>query len=321
MSDQNSTIPDHSRDPYPYDDDEINLLDLFLVLLKYKKMIIGTVVLAGIAAVVISLLMDNIYRSSATIIPQTTEQSSSLPSLSGLGAVGGFLGLGGNNDLSKLEVVLNSREVSLRIVKKYKLLPLLFADDWDGEKKKWLTDEPPTEQDAVELVKEGLISVLTDEEKNAIYVNVDHKDPQFAKQMVEYYLTELSEVLRENTLRDAEEKVVFLQEELSRTSDVLLQEKITTLLASEIEKEIFARAQKYFTFEVIDPPISPDLDKKIKPKRSIICILAVVVAFIVAVVAVFILEFINNVKENAEPEQLARLRGYTSFTSGKNTEN
>ncbi|MFH1911907.1 MAG: Wzz/FepE/Etk N-terminal domain-containing protein, partial [Pseudomonadota bacterium] len=45
------------------DEDEINLLDLFIVLLKHKVMIFSVVVLAGIAAVVISLRMPNVYRS------------------------------------------------------------------------------------------------------------------------------------------------------------------------------------------------------------------------------------------------------------------
>jgi len=313
MSDQNSTIPNHSRDPFVYNDDEINLLDLFLVLLKHKKMIISTVAVAAIGAVIISLLLTNIYRSSATIAPQATENASPMSALSGLGAVGGFLGIGGNTDLSKLEVVLNSRELTKQIVTKYKLLPLLFADDWDGEKKAWRTDEPPTEQDAIKKVTGKMFSVSADIKKEIITVNFDHRNSAFAKQMVEYYLIELSELLRETTLRDAEEKMNFLQEELSRTSDVLLKEKISELLANEIEKETFARAQKYYSFEVIDPPIVPDPDKKVKPKRALICILSVFVAFFLAVFAAFFLEFVHNIKKEADPEQLENLRKYSSF--------
>jgi hypothetical protein len=44
--------------------------------------------------------------------------------------------------------------------------------------------------------------------------------------------------------------------------------KISELLAKEIEKETFARAQKYYSFIVLDPPIAPDIDKKVKPKRA-----------------------------------------------------
>ena len=316
MSDQKTTIPDDPHPPYPYHEDEINLLDLFLVLLKHKKMIIGTVAVAGIGAVIVSLLLTNIYRSSATIAPQATENSSPVSALSGLGAVGGFLGIGGNTDLSKLEVVLKSRELTRRIVTKYKLLPLLFADNWDAGKKKWLTDEPPTEQDAIKAAK-TIFSVSADIKKEIITVNFDHRDPVFAKQVVGYYLTELSEILRETTLRDAEEKVNFLQEELNRTSDVLLKEKISELLANEIEKEIFARAQKYYSFEVIDPPIVPDPDKKLKPKRALICILSVFVAFFLAVFGAFFLEFVHNIKKEADPEQLENLRKYSGFKGKK----
>jgi len=299
--------------PNPYDEEEINLLDLLLVLLKHKKMIIYTVAAAAVGAVIVSLLLTNIYRSSATIAPQATDSSAPVSALSGLGAASSFFGIGGNSDLSKLEVVLKSRELTRRIVTKYELLPLLFADDWDREKKKWLTDEPPTEQDAIKKVMDGMYSVSSDDKKEIITVNVDHRDPTFAKKMAEHYLTEVSEMLRETTLHDAEEKVNFLQDQLSRTSDVLLQEKIAQLLAKEIEKETFARAQKYYSFEVIDPPIVPDADKKVKPKRALICILTVFVAFFLAVFAAFFLEFVRNVKKEAEPEQLEQLHKYSSF--------
>jgi uncharacterized protein involved in exopolysaccharide biosynthesis len=310
---QNSTIPDHSHPPYPPDEDEINLLDLFLVLLKHKKMILATVAVAAVGAVIVSLLMTNIYRSSATIAPQATQSSTQVPTLSGLGAVSSFLGIGGSTDLSKLEVILNSRELTKRIVTKYELLPLLFADDWDRAKKAWRIDEPPTVQDAIKKVTGDMFSVSSDDKQGIITVNFDHPDPAFAKQMVEYYLTELSEVLRETTLHDAEEKANFLKQEMSKTSDVLLQEKISELLAKEVEKETFAHAQKYYSFEVIDPPMVPDPDKKVKPKRALICVLTVFVAFFLAVFFAFFLEFVRNVKKGAEPEQLEQLHKYSSF--------
>lgn len=50
-------------------DEEIHLLDLFIVLLKHKLMIIAVVFLTGIAAVAYSLHLPNIYRSEAVIAP------------------------------------------------------------------------------------------------------------------------------------------------------------------------------------------------------------------------------------------------------------
>jgi uncharacterized protein involved in exopolysaccharide biosynthesis len=313
---QQSTLQNEAPPQPCYEEDEINLLDLFLVLLKYKRGIIRAVVLAGLLAVLVSLQLPNIYRAEATIVPREDKSSPSISALSSLGGLGGLaggiLGLGGSGDLGKLEVALNSRMLAARLIKKHTLLPVIFEDDWNGAEQKWQTDEPPTVQDALEELKE-MFSIAVDSKKGTLSVRFDHHDPAFAKKMVELYLDELSELMRENTLNDAAEKEAFLEEELSRTSDVLLKEKLYTLLAGEIERTTFAKAQKYYNFEVIDPPIVPDPDKKLKPKRALICVLAVVGAFFAAVFFSFFLEFLHNARETAEPEQLEKLNKLLPF--------
>ena len=94
----------------------------------------------------------------------------------------------------------------------------------------------------------ALLSVNTDIKKNLITVGIEHKKPEIAQQFVDYYLTELSISLREEVLRDASENMRFFEEQIERTTDPLLKEKIYALLAKEIEKETFARAQKYYGF-------------------------------------------------------------------------
>ena len=137
---------------------------------------------------------------------------------------------------------------------------------------------------------------MSEKKGGVLKLQVDFKDPVFAKRMVEHYLIELSESLREETLKDAEENQRFLKKQLEKTPDVLLKEKIYVLLAKEIEKEIFASAQKYYSFTVLDPPIVSDLNKKVKPKRRKICILYVVVDFFIAVFMAYFLEYIHNLK-------------------------
>ncbi len=286
--------------PYPYEpEDEINLLDYFMVLFKHKWLIIGIVLLAGLAAVFFSLRMTNIYRSEATIIPRQEEKSATPPSIAILRGLGGMAeelaGLGTGGSLDKFEVVLKSRYLSQRIVEKYKLMPRLFEEDWDSEKKAWLINPAPTFQDGYNALMD-MLTVSRDRKSDVMTIKFDHKDPQFAKEMADHYLTELSETLREETLKDAEENQRFLRKQLEQTSDVLMKEKISAMLAREIEKEIFARAQTYYSFQVLDPPFVPDLDKKVKPRRALICILSVTVAFFVAVFLAFFLEYIHNVR-------------------------
>jgi len=242
--------------------------------------------------------MTNIYRSEATIVARTQEKDAFNP-LSALGGLGGMvaegIGFGGSGSLEKLEVVLKSRNLTNRVINKYKLMPVIFSHDWNKKKKKWDTDEPPTLQDGGEEMQDRL-TVRVDIKKNTIQLGFDHEDPKTAKRIVDNYLTELSEVLREEVLQDAAENMRFFRKQLEKTVDSLLQEKIYSMLAKEIEKETFARAQKYYSFLVLDPPIVPDIDKKVRPKRALICILSVIVAFFVSVFLAFLMEYVHRLK-------------------------
>ena len=291
-------LGDEGAHPYYMEEDEINLLDLFMVLVRHKMLIIGVVFLTGVAAVFYSLQLTNIYRSEATIAPRGEEAASRNP-LSRLGGFGGMvagqLGLGGTGSLQKLEVVLKSRNLTNRIIQKYKLMPIIFSEAWDDDKKKWITEKAPTLQDGWKAMQ-GLLTVSTDVKKGTMKLGFDHEDPNTAKKFVDFYLTELSEALREEVIRDAAENRRFFERQIETTSDALLREKIYGMLAREIEKDTFARAQKYYSFTVLDIPIVPDLDKRIKPKRSLICILSVTVAFFLAIFLAFFMEYVQRIK-------------------------
>jgi hypothetical protein len=138
-------------------------------------------------------------------------------------------------------------------------------------------------------------------------VAFEHREPEKAKNIVEYFLIQTSETMREVVLKDAAENMRFLNEQLEKATDPLLRAKIYDMLAKEIEKDTFARAQTYYGFYVLDPPVAPDPDKKARPKRALICILSVVVAFFVAVFLAFFLESVNRMKTD-DPDRYRQLK-------------
>src|SRR6266516_5010072 len=78
------------------DSDEINLLDLFIVLAKHKRVVLGFPVIAAITALVISLLLPNIYTGTARILPPQQNASATSALLNQLGgALGGLAGATG----------------------------------------------------------------------------------------------------------------------------------------------------------------------------------------------------------------------------------
>ncbi len=323
----------------PAEEDEINLLDLFIVLLKHKVMIFSVVLLAGIMAVVISIQMPNIYRSEITISPTTQEKTGGA-----LSALGGFasmiasdMGIGGTGSLDQFEVVLKSRDLTNGIVGKYNLLPILFEKSWDAENKRWKVGKPSALQNLTESIRgmlgitpdkkqvkkepfthedvykamQDLLKITPNKKQNVMQLSVEHKDPVLAQTILNYYVVGLSEFLRQQTLTDAAAQQAQLGTQLAKTTDPMLKNRLYEVIAKQIEKEALATVQRYYSFNIIDPAFVPE--KKFKPKRSQICLLSVVVAFFIAIFLAFFLEYLNNMKKNEDPERLANLRNALRF--------
>jgi uncharacterized protein involved in exopolysaccharide biosynthesis len=299
----------------PAGEDEINLLDLCIVLLKHKVMIFYFVLLAGIMAFVISMLMPDIYLSECTIAPTTQEKGSS--ALSALGAIGGFgamiasdLGIGATGSLDQFDVVLKSRDLTNSIVRKYDLMPILFEKSWDAENKRWKVKKPPVLVDSYKEIH-TLLKITPDKKQNVMRLSFEQKDPRLAQAILNYYIVGLSEFLRQQTLTDAAAQQAQLSSQLEKTVDPMLRNRLYELIAKQIEKETLATVQKYYSFNVIDPALVPE--KKFKPKRALICLLSVVVAFFIAIFLAFFLEYLHNIKKNEAPERLTNLRDALRF--------
>jgi uncharacterized protein involved in exopolysaccharide biosynthesis len=297
--------------PYPIpEEEEINLLDLVIVLLRHKVMIIAVVFLAGAAAVVASLLMTNIYRSEATIVPTAQEKGGALSALGGFGAmIASEAGIGAGGSLEQFEVVLKSRELTHSIVKEKNLLPVIFKDSWDSEAKKW-KDEPPKAEDIYKAVQ-SLLEVRPDKKKNVMAVGFQNEDPEMAKRVLDYFIVGMSELLRRQKLDEAQAQQKHLYQQLGQTTDPLLKNKLYELIAKQIEIETLANVQKYYSFNIVDPSYVPE--RKFKPKRAQICVLSVVVAFFLAIFVAFFLEYIKNLETREDPERLANLHKYMRF--------
>ncbi|WDT80234.1 MAG: Wzz/FepE/Etk N-terminal domain-containing protein [Candidatus Manganitrophus sp.] len=78
-----------------HNDDEINLLDYWRVLVRRKRLIGFIVTGAFIASIIISLLLPKIYASSTSILPPQQEGSVGMAGMAVSQLAGGFGGLSG----------------------------------------------------------------------------------------------------------------------------------------------------------------------------------------------------------------------------------
>lgn len=179
-------------------DEEISLIDLFAVLLKYKKMIFTIVIISMVFAVCISILsivmpaeksfLPNKYKSSAhMIINESTSSSGSLASAissSGLGSLASLAGISssGGSSYSSLAIYLTSSNPFLdSIVKEFNFL----------EKPELIKSKYPL-SDSRKLLKEKLTAEI-DEDSGVFTISFTDIDPVLAQKVVDFSVDWLSE--------------------------------------------------------------------------------------------------------------------------------
>lgn len=309
------------------DNDEINLLDYWRVIWKYKWVIGGLCSASVTAALIFSLLSPKIYESTAAILTPREGGGSNL--LSALGATGLAQQVAGisipsltpNRDITIS--ILKSRTIAQSLVEQFKLR--------DYYKSRHLEDAIISLQGVtkVSVSKEGVISV-----------KVEDKDPKVAADIANAYTEHLDRLITrfgtgtasnqrrfigeqlgkaqkelktaEETLREFQErnraflvgdmansmrlpgvKVPQVGLELARlTRDLRLQETIYTLLIQQLEQAKMGEVQDMPVVQVLDRAV-PAIYKS-KPKIRLNMALAGAVSLFLGIFVAFFLEYIQR---------------------------
>ena len=295
------------------EDDEINLLDLLIVLAKHKKRIIGATFVAALLAVGYALSLPNIYTGSTKILPPQQSQSSASAMLSQLGGLAGMAGssLGIKNPNDLYVAMLKSRSLMEKIAKRFDLQKVYKQETLTG------TMNALEGSTVISSGKDGVITV-----------EVSDKDPQLAANIANAFIEELNKLLQTYSLTDASQKRTFFEQQLMQAKNKLTdaelkldktpntslqyldalrnlkyQEALWEILARQFEMAKLDEAKDFPLIQVLDKATPPE--KKSKPKRSMIVLLATLVAFFLAVIWAFIKEALA--RSNDDPEQAVRL--------------
>ncbi|RMA93331.1 GumC family protein [Hydrogenothermus marinus] len=193
-----------------YEEDEIDLYELWQTIKKRKKLIIGLFLSITILTGIFSFIMTPIYRSESAIMPISSE-SSPLGNLAGLAAMAG-VSVGGGEDSAKIVAILNSRDIKERVIKKLNLIPVL------------LEDEIPEDRNPMNVAVETLddmVSISEDKKTGVININVDYKDPKLAQKIANTYIDELHKIMNEKNLTVAKFNRIELEKQLKDQEEKL----------------------------------------------------------------------------------------------------
>jgi len=275
-------------------EDEIDLLEYWRVLWGSRKLILAVTLAAAVLAAGISLLMPNIYRAEVLLAPVSDDAgkggglSAALGGLGGLASLAG-MSLPGGGNIEESLAVLKSREFLWRFVKDEKLMPVLFEDDWDEEKKSWKDADPekqPTLWSAYRKLTKGVLNIDQDKKSNLVTLSIEWKDPELAAKWANSLVERLNAFLRQRAIEESKASLKYLNEALQKTQLEDVRKALFELISQEQKKAMLANTRVQYAFKVLDSAQAPD--KKARPKRSLIVILAAFVAGFLVMVFVFI---------------------------------
>jgi uncharacterized protein involved in exopolysaccharide biosynthesis len=306
-------------------EDEINLIDLLIVLGKRKKFILSVTIIGALLSVVVSVLMPNIYTATAKILPPQNSKSTSVNSvmldqLGGLaGGMGNALGLKDPNSL--YIAMMRSRTITENIVQRFDLKSVYKAE---------------TLSEAIKALENK--STITSGKDGIISVEVDDKEPQRVAALANAYVEELNHLMKNLALTEASQRRQFFETQMKPSKDRLTNAEVLldktsstslhyleTLRNLKFEESIYQVLVKQYEIakldEAKDSPLIQIMDKaivperKTKPKRSLIVILATAVTFFIAIILAFVLESLSRSRQSPEQaERMKSLRKAFKFT-------
>ena len=292
-------------------DDQIDIQELFYVLMQGKWIILSLTTFVSIIGVIYSLLLPNIYESKAILVPVNSSDSISraLGGYSGLAGLAGITLPSGGDDGNSEQAIEKISSLSFfenNILTNIYLPDLMALKSWNGKKNiltydeniykissnTWVRDysyprqQIPSAQESFEIFKTKHLSLSEDKKSGFITLSIKHQSPFIAKKWTELVINEVNAFYRQKDKSESEKAVSYLNQQISMTGLSEIKQVIAELLQEETKKLTLIEANQFYVFDYIDPP--EVMEKKSEPKRPLICILSALLGTMLSILLVII---------------------------------
>ena len=300
---------------YPNDfDDEIDLRELFYVLLEGKWIIVFLTAFVSIVGVIFSLSLPNIYESKTLLVPTNSSSgiSRAIGSYSGLAGLAGISLPSGGDEGNSAKAIQKISSLSFfenNILTNIYLPDLMAVKSWNSEtntvsfneniydtsSNTWIRDfsypgqQIPSAQESFKVFKSKL-SLNVDNNTGFVALSIKHQSPFIAKQWAELVVNEVNAFYRQKDKSESEKAVSYLNAQISITGLSEIKQSIAQLLQEETKKLTLIEANQYYVFDYIDPPAV--MEKNSEPKRAFICILSALLGGLLSILLVFIRHYV-----------------------------
>jgi capsular polysaccharide biosynthesis protein len=262
------------------------------VQLKSWKLLLGAALLAGLIGAGISLQLPKKYRAQILIAPVTQNEGVAgglRGQLGGLAALTGIdLGSSGGRREESL-ATLGSAGFARDFIVAENLLPVLFWEQWDGQKRAWKNGElPPSLSKGANKLLGDVASINEDRKTGLVTLTVEWYSPEVAARWANGMVESVNERLRAEATRNSAKSIEYLEKELAKTSVVELRQSIYHLIEDQVNNAMLANVQRQYAFRVIDPATTPET--RASPRRVQITLASAVFGLIAGMGIVFLRE-------------------------------
>jgi LPS O-antigen subunit length determinant protein (WzzB/FepE family) len=271
-----------------YTDD---LRDYLAPILSRWKLLAAAVISAMLLGYLISAYaLTRWYHAIAILKPMTPQQTAGhfqgLLGNTNLGSLGDLVGSQYNADAAQEYItILTSFSFVNAMVERHHLAPELLPAG--------RTSSDPDAQ-AWAVYRAVLARLQCDYAVKNSSITLSFEDPERerARRILGYAIDDLREKLRSREVRNAADAVASLEQRVGKISDALLVREIYELIAAQMQRQQLAEIQADFAFEVLQPPVAPDLP--VRPRRLINAIAAGFAGLMLFACAVLLLEARRN---------------------------
>jgi uncharacterized protein involved in exopolysaccharide biosynthesis len=212
--------------------DSISIQSLLITILKWRKVIFWNTFIVTVAAIIVSLMLDKWYTSTASILPPKKKAglfgdiSGFSSTIKDLSKTLSRLGTTSDEAFNYL-AILQSRTASMKVIEKFNL------------KQVYKIPEDKPYENVIEALKNNVDFNVEDE--GNITINVTDKSPQRAADIANYYVDLLNEISIELNTREAKSHREFIEKRFNKL--------IYDIKAKEDSLKIFSKNYNVYGIE------------------------------------------------------------------------
>gem|GEM_PF-2062547 len=284
ISEQRPLSQSNGANPRP---GEIEITRILFILWQHRKFVAIVTTIFTLLGLILGLIGKPSYYSEATFTVKGTNKESGVASIfSQFGTLGSQLGAAsGTTSITKIEVILKGHELSEAVVENNHLMPKLFPKQWDSVNGRWKEIKDPKMRPTLRRAGDNLKSSLKidiDDKKGLVHLGTMQSTPEFAKEIVEYYISGLNDIMRQKVVADAELNRKFLEDQASHVTDPILLDQLNALIALEVQKVMLASSN---SLDVLESPQLPLM--RSAPKRKQLLIISFIGGLFISSFGVF----------------------------------